>query len=253
MSNLVFKQEDQILTTSRKIASNFNKTHRHVLRDIDEMKKGVQNWAGLFYETTYTHNQNKQTYREYLINKDGFVLLTMGFTGKKALDFKLKYIEAFNQMENQLKEASKPSYMIDDPIKRAEQWIKEQEEVKQLSESNEQKDQLIGEMKPKVDYVDSILENKSLVTITQIAKDYGMSGRAMNDLLNVLGVQYKQSKQWLLYRKHHDGGYTHSKTTTIPLSDGTYKTVMNTKWTQKGRLFLYNLLKENDIIPTIES
>lgn len=112
--------------------------------------------------------------------------------------------------------------------------------------------QIIGELKPKADYTDLILKNKGLVTITQIAKDYGMSGQAMNKLLHDLGVQYKQSSQWLLYAEHHGKGYTHSETVKIIRKDGTPDIKMNTKWTQKGRLFLYELLKENGILPIIE-
>lgn len=112
--------------------------------------------------------------------------------------------------------------------------------------------QIIGELKPKADYMDRILKNKGLVTITQIAKDYGMSGQVMNKLLHDLGVQYKQSGQWLLYREHHGKGYTHSETVEIIRSDGREDVKMNTKWTQKGRLFLYDLLKENGVLPVIE-
>lgn len=114
------------------------------------------------------------------------------------------------------------------------------------------KNQMIGELKPKADYVDTILQNKGLVTITQIAKDYGISGKAMNELLHTLKVQYKQSGQWLLYSKYHDMGYTHSETVDIKHKDGTPDVRMNTKWTQKGRLFLYELLKSNGFLPVIE-
>lgn len=114
------------------------------------------------------------------------------------------------------------------------------------------KDQQISELKPKADYYDDILKNKGLVTITQIAKDYGMSGIEMNQTLKSLGVQYKQSEQWLLYSKYHDKGYTHSETTPIVHKDGRHDVKMTTKWTQKGRIFLYNLLKENGILPVIE-
>jgi anti-repressor protein len=116
----------------------------------------------------------------------------------------------------------------------------------------EQQNQLIGELKPRVDYLDRILKSKSLVTITQIAKDYGMSGSAMNRLLHELGIQFKQSDQWLLYQKYHDKGYTFSETFTIEDVPGLSKVVMQTKWTQKGRVFLYNLLKSNGYQPTIE-
>lgn len=150
---------------------------------------------------------------------------------------------------------SKIEEVLTDPdtiIKLATQLKKERVEKKQLQLINKQKDQLIGELKPKADYMDSILKNKGLVTITQIAKDYGMSGTKMNDLLHDLDVQFKQSGQWLLYSKYHDKGYTHSETIPITHSDGRADVKMNTKWTQKGRLFLYDLLKMNEILPVIE-
>jgi len=106
--------------------------------------------------------------------------------------------------------------------------------------------------KPKADYTDRILKNSGLVTITQIAKDYGMSGTAMNKLLRTLKVQYKQSGQWLLYKEHQSCGYTHSDTVDIVHTDGKEDIRMNTKWTQKGRLFLYQMLKDKGIYPTIE-
>src|SRR5690625_1693334 len=98
-------ENNQPITTSRNVAENFEKNHRDVLKAIDELSEGVaQNFATLFHETTYTHSQNKQQYREYYMTKDGFTLLAMGFTGKRALDFKLAYIEQFNKMEKQIKQ-----------------------------------------------------------------------------------------------------------------------------------------------------
>lgn len=128
----------------------------------------------------------------------------------------------------------------------------EREEKLQLQSVNKKQQQIIGELKPKADYLDRILRNKGLVTITQIAKDYGMSGTEMNKLLHTLKVQFKQSGQWLLYVDHQGKGYTHSETIDITRSDGTPDVKMNTKWTQKGRLFLYELLKENEVYPDIE-
>lgn len=144
------------------------------------------------------------------------------------------------------------SYMIEDPIKRAEAWIKEQQEKENLKLQNAQLIQQNGELKAKADYTDLILKNKGLVTITQIAKDYGMSPQEMNKKLHELKIQYKQSGQWLLYAQYHDKGYTHSETIPITRSDGRADISMNTKWTQKGRLFLYDLLKEHGILPMIE-
>ena len=122
---------------------------------------------------------------------------------------------------------------------------------------NERKEKLmlaqqVTELKPKADYTDLILSNKTLVTITFIAKDYGMSGLAMNKLLHDLGVQYSQSGVWLLYAKHQTKGWTQSETTEVVRKDGSKKLVMNTKWTQKGRLGLYELLKDNGYLPLIE-
>lgn len=112
--------------------------------------------------------------------------------------------------------------------------------------------QIIGELKPKADYTDRILQSKELVAITQIAKDYGMSGQAMNKQLHELGVIYKLGEQWLLYSRWQAKGYTHSETVPIKHSDGTGDVKMNTKWTQKGRLFLYEFLKKHGVLPVIE-
>ena len=128
----------------------------------------------------------------------------------------------------------------------------EREQRKRLEFENSRQKQIIGELKPKADYTDIILQSKSLVTITQIAKDYGMSGSAMNALLHKYGIQFKQSGQWLLYSKYHNNGFTHSETVSITHSDGRNETVLNTKWTQKGRLFIYNLLKSYGVLPVIE-
>ena len=131
--------------------------------------------------------------------------------------------------------------------------LKEEQEKRKLAESEvKMKNQIISELKPKADYYDEILKNPGLVTITQIAKDYGMSGKKMNDILHSLGIQYKKSGQWLLYDRYSKNGYTHSETVDITRSDGRPDVKMNTNWTQKGRIFLYSTLKEKDILPVIE-
>lgn len=115
-----------------------------------------------------------------------------------------------------------------------------------------EKDAEIKELKPKAKYYDLILQSPSTMTVTSIAKDYGMSGIAFNQLLHELGIQYKQSQQWFLFAKYQNQGYTHGKTTQFQRNDGTVDYKINTEWTQKGRLFLYNKLKENGYIPLIE-
>lgn len=121
-----------------------------------------------------------------------------------------------------------------------------------LESRNAIQEQIIHEMQPKADYTDMILQSKSVVNINQIAKDYGMTAQEMNKILHEIGIQYKQGGQWLLYKKYHSNGYTHSETFNITHRDGTPDVVMNTKWTQKGRLFLYEKLKEYGYLPMIE-
>lgn len=107
-------------------------------------------------------------------------------------------------------------------------------------------------MKPKASYYDIVLQCPSLLTITQIAKDYGMSGTHMNSILCELGVQYKSGKVWLLYQKYAGCGYVQSATAVYTEWDGMLNASTYTKWTQKGRLFIYNLLKEHGVLPLIE-
>lgn len=145
--------------------------------------------------------------------------------------------------------------LLDNPdllIQVATALKEERKKNKELTHEVKVKDQIIGELKPKADYVDKILKNPGLVTITQIAKDYGMTGQAMNELLHSKGIQYKQSGQWLLYKEYQNLGYTHSQTVEFERTGGIPGTKLNTKWTQKGRLFLYEILKKDGIVPVIE-
>ncbi len=127
-----------------------------------------------------------------------------------------------------------------------------EEKTEKLASENLMQFQLIGELQPKADYLDKILKSKSIVPISYIAKDYGMSATALNKKLHELGVQYKIGQTWLLYSKYQSFGYTHGKVTEFYRNDGTLDTKTTMEWTQKGRLFLYDLLKKNEIIPVIE-
>lgn len=121
-----------------------------------------------------------------------------------------------------------------------------------LIETNTMQTKQIEEMQPKVTYYDIVLNCKDLVTVNTIAKDYGKSAVWLNKWLHEHGIQYKQGKMWHLYQRYAEKGYTQSKTYAIPaeLTDGKAKAL--TCWTPKGRMFIYNLLKENSIIPLIE-
>lgn len=120
---------------------------------------------------------------------------------------------------------------------------KVKKELEQLEEENQIQKQLIAEYKPIKEYVDTILSSEDTMTTTQIAADYGFSAYELNKTLNEQRVVRKVGGQWILYIEHMNKGYTKSETMTVKKKDGTDKVVANTKWTQKGRLFIHNLLE----------
>ena len=140
----------------------------------------------------------------------------------------------------------------------------EREKCKALETTVAVQQQQISELKPKASYYDLVLNCKNLLPISVIAKDYGWSAIKMNNFLKEKGVQYKQGDTWLLYQKYADKGYTHTKTFACHKNGGArpldyvhitndYRTIsVQTYWTQAGRLFIYNLMKANGLLPLIE-
>ena len=129
---------------------------------------------------------------------------------------------------------------------------KRNERIKQLEAENGEQKVLIAQMQKGNDYLNTILQSTGTVTTTQIAQDYGFSAMAFNKKLNDMRIQHKVNGQWILYSGHQAKGYVHSKTITFYRSDGRPDTKMCTNWTQRGRLFLYDALKEVGILPMIE-
>ena len=150
-------------------------------------------------------------------------------------------------------------YAADELLANPDLWIRALQELKNERAKNTAleaainvQEQQIAEMKPKASYYDVVLNCKDAVAITTIAKDYGKSGRWLNEYLHKLGVQFRQGKIWLLYQKYAQHGYTTTKTHSYPGKDGTVHSKVHTYWTQKGRLFIYELLKAQGILPRIE-
>ena len=265
MNNLVAsidvkEYEGQPVVSSREVANNFEKQHKHVLECIENLKEGVaEKSADLFIESKYQHQQNKQWYKEYLLTRDGFSLLVMGFTGAKALEWKLKYIEAFNKMEQYIKEQQVPQLtekqMLQLQILNGDEMerigaLKQYEGVitKPLIDTIEKQSDAINELKPHAEYAERVLEDKkTLLTPTQIAKDFGMAGKALNALLHDLGVQYKQNGQWLLYAKYQGKGYTGPYQPDIPNAKP------QTRWTQAGKKFIHDILRKNGYKTILEN
>ena len=186
-----------------------------------------------------TAQGNETTYNDHAIKLDmakEIAMIQRNENGKKVRQYFIQVEKDFNS----------PEKIIARALKIAEN------KLNVLKLENTQQKQLIGELKPKADYTDIILQNKSLIKIKAIAKDYGMSATEMNKMLHKLGIQYKEGDQWFLYSKYQNHGYTSSETINLKHKDGTTFTKLNTKWTQKGRLFLYEHLKKNGIVPSIE-
>ena len=266
MNEIVYRGEsNQPLTNSKLVAEVFGKEHKHVREAIKKLLTTAENSTvhQMFSESTYLNEQNKEQ-PMFIMNQDGFTLLAMGFNGKKAMEFKLKYIEAFNAMKRQI-EQSKPSvphtYLeaLKSLVKAEEEKQqlalenkKQQEQILTISKTNMELGNKITEMLPKVSYYDKILQSNATMTVTQIAQDYGMSAMKLNKELEAMKIQHKVRGQWILYGKFITGGYVHSRAVDIIRSDGRHDVKYNTEWTTKGRIFLYESLKAKGILPLIE-
>ncbi|MGR8829740.1 phage antirepressor [Leuconostoc citreum] len=229
-------------------ALGYTKSRNALTKHVDEddaLKRGVTDNLGRLQETT-------------LINESGVYSLIFGSKLENAKRFKKwvtsEVLPAIRKHGAYMTDKTIEDVLTNpDTIIRLATDLKNEQQAKlALQQENSVLLQQNNEMKPKADYTDLVLSNKALVNITFIAKDYGMSGLAMNKLLHQLGVQYNQSGVWLLYAKHQKKGWTQSETKEVERKDGTNKLVMNTKWTQKGRLGLYNLLRANGYLPVIE-
>ncbi len=129
---------------------------------------------------------------------------------------------------------------------------KQQETINLLDSKVDGLEREVDAMKEKVSYLDIILATKNSVLVTQIAQDYGESSIKFNRRLNKMNIQYSRGKQWILYAPYKDCGYETSETYLIKHKNGTEEVRMNTKWTQKGRQFLYETLKAVGVLPVIE-
>ena len=241
MFNIEIKNSEEygLVVSSRTVAEELERQHQHVKRDLDKILMSP-NVDALILESDYKDTRGRKQ-SEYLLTKDGFILYMFNIQGHN--DFKMAYINKFNEMEKQIT-VKEDSYMIDDPVERAKRWIEEQEERKQLETDNAVKEQIIGELQPKADYVDKILESTGTMTITQIAADYGLTAQKLNKLLKEAKLQRQVGKQWVLYANHMNKGYTKSHTINITRTDGSPDTMPQTRWTQKGRLKIHDVLTE---------
>lgn len=234
----LFNQDGRILASSLDVAEKFSKSHNHVIRDIEDIisKSDCPNLdSEMFVESTYQNSRGK-TYKCYLMNRDGFSLLAMGFTGKEALQWKLKYIEAFNKMEETLKSGD---YLSEEEKLKLQLFSKDPLEVASAHnrlvelEVNKATAPLI----PKADYHDAVLNKEDLITTTIIAKDLGFSSASkLNQIMKSNRIIFKnQSGTWCPYSDYEwliTDGYADYR------SYKEEKSKPCLKWTEKGRKWI---------------
>ena len=247
MTDLIIKKETM---TSLEIAEVTGKRHDSILRDIRNiLSQGVD--AHNFVETSYTDKSNRQQ-KCYTLTKKGCLILASGYDVilREKIINRWEELETKERNQYQVPKSFAEALML--AAKQQEQIEEQQRQLEANSKEIVELNGAIAEMEPKVTYVDMILASKETVTTTQIAQDYGQSAKAFNVLLRNFGVQHKVGGQWVLYAKHLPFGYVQSDTFPIVHKNGTNGTVMHTKWTQKGRLFLYDELKRHNVMPLIE-
>ena len=249
----VINHNGELVVSSRKVAEDFGKRHDNVMRDIG----GVLNFEDtkeMFYKTTYIHPQNGQEYPEYLMNRDGFSMVVMGFTGAKAIEWKLKYIKAFNAMEKKLKELSAPQ-TLDDTLNAdvlfliASKWKADSDKRKELevrvaeleAQIKTQQVQPVISEATKVAIKEAKVEQHRLYTVGEIARECGFpDAKTLNLALNDLGIQYKVKSHWQLAKEYEGLGYA--------MIVSPYANTPFLKWTLKGKEFIREQLKEAHLL-----
>ena len=248
MEQLVKIQKDNIygyVVSSRVIAEELDKRHSDVLESLTKILTNGD-FRSLIVENKYADKKGEMR-KEYLLTKDGFTLYMFNIQGYN--DFKMAYINKFNELEKQVKELQP---LIPQDYPSALRALAESVEHQQaLAIELREKSDLIDTLQPKASYYDLVLQCKDLLTTTLIAKDYGFSAHKLNSLLAEDNIQYKQSGRYFLYAKYAGKGYAGSKTYPIT-KGGEPATTSSLAWTQKGRLFIYDWLKNKGILPCIE-
>lgn len=217
-----------------------NKNTSQMLKVVDEDEKAL-----------YTmYRVDGSSHKQWFLTEDGLYEVLMQSRKPIAKSFKKKVKEILKDVRKHGMYATDDviNTMLDDPDTMITLLTNYKEEKTRRLIAEQQ----VQELQPKATYYDLILDSNDTMTATQIAKDYGMSAQEFNTLLSNLGIQYKQSGQWLLYKDYQSNGYTHSKSFKYQKNDGTTGVNLSTKWTQKGRLFLYEILKDNNVLPSIE-
>lgn len=223
--------------SSLQIASITGKRHADVMRDIRNLVQQLENDNERnFALVTYQDGKGEQR-PMYVLTKKGCLCLASGYDA----NLRMKIINRWEELERQKQYGSfqVPQTFADALLLAAEQ----QKQLESLAEQNKLQTQQLKQAAPKVEYFDKALSSTGTYTATQIGKEFGWGAETLNRKLKEMGVQYKQNGQWLLYARYDGKGYTKSIPRTYTKSDGTTGSQMQTVWTEKGRLFIHNLLE----------
>ena len=258
--------ESQQTMSSLEIAKLTGKPHNDVMKAIRAMEpaweKVQQGKFSLLQKTYDLPNGGHKQQPYYELTKTECLYVATKFNDEA----RAKLVVRWEELEKKARANMIALPNFEDPAEAAMAWAKEYREKKVLSIENQtlQRENMMlqdenfqlaaenQELKHDKNYLDLIMRSRSLLTVTQIAQDYGMSAQAMNKILADMGIQWKNNGQWILYSKYKDGGYVSSRSIDITRSNGMPDTVMQTEWTQAGRRFLYEELKKRGIIPMLE-
>ncbi len=254
--------ESQQTMSSLEIARLTGKPHNDVLKAIRAMEPAWEETTeGKFSRSEYKDSTGRSL-PCFELTKTECLYVATKFNDKARAKLVIRWKELEEKARANM--ISLPNF--EDPAEAAMAWAKQYREKQVLSIENktlhrenmmlqDENFQLAAEnqeLKHDKNYLDLIMRSRSLMTVTQIAQDYGMSAKAMNKILADMGIQWKNNGQWILYSKYKDGGYVSSRSIDITRSNGMPDTVMQTEWTQAGRRFLYEELKKRGIIPMLE-
>lgn len=230
--------------SSREIAELAGKRHDNVMRDIRNMEPAWEKVNALKFEVIEYLDSRGRKKLEYQLDKREVLYVATKWNDET----RAKLILRWDELERAQQKIN-PRLTLVEALRA---YADEVERNEKLKGEIEVKNVLIAEYEPKVTYYDQILASTDTITVTQIAKDYGMTAQELNKLLHENKIQFKQSGQWILYKEYAKLGYTKSHTTPITYKDGRKGDQLHTRWTQKGRLFLYELLKQKGHLPLIE-
>ena len=242
--------EGRSVLDSRNAAKMIGKQHAHLMRDITRYIRDIStnpNLDSLIFFIPSTYIDKKGEVRKcYLLTKQGCEFVANKMTGKKGNQFTAQYVTLFNSMKQTIENS--PQAILNQLHK---DWgiPTTLGGALQLA-ANQQVE--IEKMKPKVDYYDKQMRNPGLMTVTEIAKDYGWSATTLNKELHKRGVIFKQGKHWVPYSKYASKGYTQYEPFDYQHSNGQPGVHNNLKWTQRGKKFIYDLLAKDGIKPVTE-